>query len=87
VGKSGSDSTPYLRVFCFDINGQSQLNLVSDTIISDVKSTSNGSGLLADSVINSVTDNRVYNCHDGFVEGVITQYPGASFDTSNWHLP
>ena len=75
------------RVYGFALNNQSQLNLVNDTIISDVKSTSNGSGLLADTVINSVTDNRAYNCHDGFVEGIRTQYPGASFDTNNWHLP
>jgi parallel beta-helix repeat protein len=85
LGVTKASANP--RVYGFTLNSQSQLNLVSDTIISDVKSVSNGSGLLADTVINSVTDNRVYNCDDGLVEGIRTQYPGASFDTSNWYLP
>ena len=85
LGASKASANP--RVYGFTLNNQSQLNLVSDCIVADVKSTLNGSGFLADNVINSVTDNRAYNCQEGFVEGVRTQRPGVSFDTSNWPLP
>ena len=84
VGKLGSVSTPYLRVFGFDLNGQSQLNVISDNLVSDV---AGGSGLLVDTVVNGVTGNRAYNCQDGLVEGVQTTYPGPQFDDSNWNVP
>jgi hypothetical protein len=84
VGTLGAVGFPGARVLGFNINNQSQLNLISDNTISDV---TGGSGLLVDTVINGVTGNRAYNCQEGLVEGIQTQYPGAQFDDSNWNVP
>jgi len=84
VAKSGTASTPYLRVYGFGINNQSELCLLEDNVVFDI---TGGTGILADTVINGAIENKAYNCQDGLVEGVRTSYPGTPFESSNWQVP
>jgi parallel beta-helix repeat protein len=73
-------SQPCLHVFGFNFTNQSQLNLVSDCMLSGVPA---GDGVLLDEVINAAYDNTTYNCQEGFVSGVRTDYTVPQFATSN----
>ena len=85
VGKTGSSTTtPYLRVYGFDINNQSQLNMVSDCIVSGVP---NGDGVLLDEITNAAYNNTAYNCQDGFMSAVRTNDSVPTFATSNRAVP
>jgi parallel beta-helix repeat protein len=78
LGVSKAAANP--RVYGFTLNNQSQLNLVSDTVVSGVP---NGDGMLLDEVINTAYNNTAYNCKDGFMQAVRANDLVPIFATSN----